>query len=103
MHKPSKSIGGNNLNNLIESSKTTTQQDNADDNNNNYGLLKKFKIEKKIKTVNTHIHKYSVKSRAGNNCDGTRKTNQDSYIAKPNLINYDDYSAFGVFDGHGII
>jgi len=64
-------------------------------------LLKKIRIEKKSKTVNTHIHKYSVKSRAGKNSDGSRKINQDAYIAQPKLINYEDYSAFGVFDGHG--
>ena len=46
---------------------------------------------------------FGVKSRAGMNFDGTRKTNQDNFISKTNLLNLADYHIFGVFDGHGNI
>lgn len=36
------------------------------------------------------------------NYDGNRKTNQDNFIAKTNLLSLDDYHIFGVFDGHGL-
>ncbi len=110
-HKPSKSIGGNGLlksvvqennNNQGKNPQLITANTNSNEENNALNLLKKIKIgNKHKKTVNTQIWKYSVKSRAGNNCDGTRKINQDSYIAQPKIINFEDYSGFGVFDGHG--
>ena len=43
-----------------------------------------------------------MKTRPGMNYDGTKKTNQDNFIAKTNLLNLDDYHIFGVFDGHGL-
>jgi len=48
------------------------------------------------------IRVFNVKSRAGMNYDGTRKTNQDNYISKTNLLGLEDYHIFGVFDGHGL-
>ena len=51
--------------------------------------------------VSSIIKIFSVKSRAGMNYDGTRKTNQDNFIAKTNLLNLEEYHIFGVFDGHG--
>jgi serine/threonine protein phosphatase PrpC len=41
------------------------------------------------------------KSVAGANEDKTRKTNQDSYICKTNLLNMKNFSLFSVLDGHG--
>jgi serine/threonine protein phosphatase PrpC len=48
------------------------------------------------------IEKFSCKSKAGVALDGNFKTNQDSYLAKTKIFNLDNYSAFGVFDGHGM-
>ncbi len=43
-----------------------------------------------------------AKSVAGANEDKTRKTNQDSYISKTNLLGLKNFSLFSVFDGHGM-
>ena len=52
--------------------------------------------------VSSIIRLFNVKSRAGMNYDGQRKTNQDNFIAKTNILSLDDYHIFGVFDGHGL-
>jgi serine/threonine protein phosphatase PrpC len=52
--------------------------------------------------VSSIIRIFCVKTRAGVNYDGTRKTNQDNFISKTNLLNLEDYHVFGVFDGHGL-
>jgi hypothetical protein len=49
------------------------------------------------------INSYLTRSRAGNTADGISKTNQDNFLAWPNLLNIDNIHIFGVFDGHGII
>jgi hypothetical protein len=49
------------------------------------------------------INSYLTSSRAGNTADGISKTNQDNFLAWPNLLNVDNFHIFGVFDGHGII
>lgn len=45
---------------------------------------------------------FSLRSRAGANHTGQRKTNQDSYITITNLGDKDDRHLFGVCDGHGM-
>lgn len=63
---------------------------------------KDVKEAKKEVNVTNIIRIFNVKSRAGMNYDGTRKTNQDNYISKTNLLGLEDYHIFGVFDGHGL-
>lgn len=53
--------------------------------------------------INKHIQVYGCRSRAGNQIDGTRKTNQDSFLDKIRIFENDDFTAFGVYDGHGTI
>ena len=53
--------------------------------------------------VNSKIHVFSCRSRAGNQVDGSRKTNQDSYLANTKILNVEDFCTFGVYDGHGKI
>ncbi len=51
---------------------------------------------------NKYIQVYSCRSRAGNQVDGSRKTNQDSYLESTNILNIEDFCVFGVYDGHGM-
>lgn len=44
---------------------------------------------------------YAGKSKAGRLHDGSNKTNQDSYLIKNKILNLENFSMFGVFDGHG--
>ncbi len=53
-------------------------------------------------TTQTSVIKTTyAKSVAGANEDKTRKTNQDSYISKTNILNLKNFCIFSVFDGHG--
>jgi len=47
------------------------------------------------------ITKVAFKSRAGNTVMGSRKTNQDSFLALPYSLELSNMGIFGVFDGHG--
>lgn len=47
--------------------------------------------------------KYAVKSLAGRTEAGATKVNQDNYLLMENILNCEDYSIYGVFDGHGKI
>jgi len=51
--------------------------------------------------INKYINQYSCRSRAGNQVSGTRKTNQDSYLANTSIMNLNEFCIFGVYDGHG--
>lgn len=65
-------------------------------------LKAKIQQEMESSTLNAALIKVSyAKSAAGANEDKTRKTNQDSYISKTNLLNMKNFSLFSVFDGHG--
>ncbi len=48
-----------------------------------------------------NVAKFSYKSNPGIKSDGRHKTNQDNFIALTNLLNLDNYSIFGILDGHG--
>jgi len=63
--------------------------------NNNLLNNKEFRVFKKISK------KIAGKSKAGRLYDGSSKTNQDSYLIKTNIFHLDNFSIFGVFDGHG--
>lgn len=52
--------------------------------------------------INRFIQVYSCRSRAGNQMDGSRKTNQDSFLEQTKIFGLDEFSVFGVYDGHGI-
>ena len=56
-----------------------------------------------LQNVNKYIQVISCKSRAGNQVDGSRKTNQDSFLINTNILNLEEYCSFGVYDGHGIV
>lgn len=58
---------------------------------------------KQVNTVNTQnfIKRFSGKSKAGRTFDGKPKTNQDSFLIKTRIFNLDNFSIFGVYDGHG--
>lgn len=51
--------------------------------------------------INKNIQVFGSRSRAGNQVDGSRKTNQDSSLIMNNILGNKDFSAFGVYDGHG--
>ena len=74
-------------------------------------LIKKEKEKEKTKErekteeneKNTGMIKVTyAKSVAGANEDKKRKTNQDSYISKTNILGLKNFSLFSIFDGHGI-
>lgn len=88
----------------IDDRKTNSvSQKKEEFNSSKYGLESRREAkEKNENQVSNYIKVFTVKSRAGMNYDGARKTNQDNFIAKTNLLNLDDYHIFGVFDGHGL-
>lgn len=47
------------------------------------------------------MYNYGVKSRKGENKDGSTKYNQDSCFFKLGLNNDKNMNVFGVMDGHG--
>ncbi len=54
-------------------------------------------VEKKLPIVKS----YYFKTNAGKKHDGITKTNQDNYITETNFLNLEDFSIFGILDGHG--
>lgn len=44
---------------------------------------------------------FSSKTKQGINLSGMKKTNQDSFLIKTSIFSLNDFSIFGVFDGHG--
>ena len=52
--------------------------------------------------INSVINVFSCYSRPGNQANGVRKTNQDSFMFGTNIFDNENYSAFGVYDGHGV-
>ncbi len=58
-------------------------------------LLNSLKIKKKV------IRKVHGMSQPGINTKNVIKINQDSYIVKNNILNLNNFSFFGVYDGHG--
>jgi hypothetical protein len=89
----------------IDDRKTNSVSQNRKEefNNSKHNLESRREAkEKNENQVSKYIKLFTVKSKAGMNYDGTRKTNQDNFIAKTNLLGMDDYHIFGVFDGHGL-
>lgn len=90
---------------IDDRTKNSVSHNRKEDINSSRNNLENKKEGNELKIEN-HSHKlirvFNVKTRAGMNYDGTRKTNQDNYIAKTNLLNLEDYHVFGVFDGHGL-
>jgi hypothetical protein len=69
----------------------------------------KPKVEESKETFSTstvqaknYIKCFSSRSRAGMTYEGTKKTNQDSYITCTDVLGLNDFHLFGVMDGHGI-
>ncbi len=89
-----------NINNLSTSS-VNNYINNYSINGKKYGEDSGITSFTSQQNVNPNIQVYSCRSRAGNQPDGSRKTNQDSYLAKTQLLNLDEYCVFGVYDGHG--
>ena len=52
--------------------------------------------------ANKIISKFIYKSKPGKSESGNVKVNQDSFIAIPNILNFDNFYVFGVLDGHGV-
>jgi len=100
--KPRKFVSNKEVNDMISTSSFNFQP--------NINIIKVEKEKEEIgmtgynsqHNVNKYIQVYSCKSRAGNQVDGSRKTNQDSYMANQRILNLDDYISFGVYDGHGM-
>lgn len=69
-------------------------------NINNYKIIpvQLFKAKKEYAST---LLKYSCQTKPGTHANGYIKTNQDSYLAKHNVFGLNNYSLFGVFDGHG--
>lgn len=61
-------------------------------------LLKNKEIKLESESI---IKSISSKSRQGTNYDGVKKINQDSFIAKRNIMGYENFSILAVYDGHG--
>lgn len=66
---------------------------NGDNKDNNMEEKRNFTLVKKV----------SFKSRPGVNFEGIVKTNQDALLVKRNIFNLNNFSIFGVFDGHGLL
>lgn len=89
----------------IDDRKTNSVNQNRREDDHSKLLVdgkKEVKEAKNEGQVASILRVYNVKSRAGMNFDGTRKTNQDNYISKTNLLGLEEYHIFGVFDGHGL-
>ena len=70
---------------------------------NNSHNMQNSKEEKHHNTIYKSIlTKYSCKSKPGYSMNGTIKTNQDSFLSKNKIFGLNNYSIFGVFDGHGV-
>ncbi len=72
--------------------------------NNNNSENEINEINKVIKNSNnkTVLYKFACRTKAGKDLSGQTKTNQDNFLAKNKIFNLLNYSAFAVFDGHGI-
>jgi hypothetical protein len=71
--------------------KLTTDEEDTTKNNK-----EENKLNSKI------ISNLALKTKPGTNDYGFTKTNQDNYIMAENIFSMDNYSIFGVLDGHGI-
>ncbi len=96
--KHRKSISSKDLNESINDyNKSNVNFSSQQDKHKEHGITEFISQQ----NVNKNIQVFSCKSRAGSTAYGTRKTNQDSYLAKTNILNIEDLSIFGVYDGHG--
>jgi serine/threonine protein phosphatase PrpC len=71
--------------------------------NEDYEGSSKMNISNNIVTTKKPlmINKHGIKTKPGMTSDGNYKTNQDSFLTKTKIFNLENYSVFGVFDGHG--
>ncbi len=102
-----KSLSSNNNNNLTRKSFFGKSPSNNTNLSNNVkslvlGSSSVLSEEKDYLLKKPLINKYAFKSKAGMTFDGNIKTNQDSFLAKTKIFGLENYSVFGVFDGHGM-
>jgi serine/threonine protein phosphatase PrpC len=107
-----KSFNGNNINITRKSffGKTNKNTNNSNNHSNNHSNNVRNIVfgntvnseEKEYLAKKPLIGKYAFKSKAGMTFDGNIKTNQDSFLAKTKIFGLENYSVFGVFDGHGM-
>ena len=71
-------------------------------NNNNNINNNNIIMNKTINNYSSIIYKFACRTKAGKDLSGQTKTNQDNFLAKNKIFNLLNYSAFAVFDGHGI-
>ena len=80
---------------------TTIKTLNLKNNNNNINN-NNIIMNKTINNYSSIIYKFACRTKAGKDLSGQTKTNQDNFLAKNKIFNLLNYSAFAVFDGHGI-
>ena len=65
-------------------------------------VFRKSSFSEVAKSPTSSIKTLASKSSAGKDYTGARKTNQDSFLVKLNLLGLTDFNIFGVYDGHGM-
>jgi len=92
----------NNINNIKSLNNNTNNQYKTISPKQKYIKNNDFTIFSSKNNINSNINLFSCYSRPGNQANGTRKTNQDSFMFGTNIFGIKNYTAFGVYDGHGV-
>lgn len=109
IHLLNYNTSNNSLNNSNHSIKSTHVKSQSISYENGLNYIQKLNNMQNIKEKKHHntiyksiLKKYSCKSKPGYSINGTVKTNQDSFLSKNKIFGLNNYSIFGVFDGHGV-